>query len=107
MDRSRCLKILEVYGLGPNTRRLLTNYWHRLIMVIRAGGYYGMTFGGDRGVTQGNSLFPTIFNVIVDAVVQKWENGFMEEAEARGERGPEGRHQTALFSAARRNKNIY
>ena len=38
LDRSRCLEILEGYGVGPHDRRLLTNYWRRLTMVARAGG---------------------------------------------------------------------
>ena len=46
LDRSRCLEILEGYGVGPNARRLLTNYWRRLTMVARAGGYYGTAFEG-------------------------------------------------------------
>ena len=50
-------------------------------------------------MTQGNPLSPTIFNVVVDAVVRHWVHGFMEEAEARGETGREGRHQAALFYA--------
>ena len=87
LDRSRCLDILERYGVGPNARRLLTNYWRRLTMVARAGGYYGTAFGGERGVTQGDPLSPTIFNVVVDAVVRHWVKGILEEAEARGETG--------------------
>ena len=43
-------------------------------MVARAVGYYGETFCGERGVTQGNPLSPTIFNVVVDAVVCHWES---------------------------------
>ena len=39
-------------------------------MVARAGGYYGTAFKGERGVTQGGPLSPTIFNVVVDAVVR-------------------------------------
>ena len=38
-------------------------------MVAQAGGYYGTGFKGARGVTQGDPLSPTIFNVVVDAVV--------------------------------------
>ena len=50
-------------------------------------------------MTQVDPLSPTIFNVVVDAVVRHWVNGVMEEAEARGETGQEGRHQAALFYA--------
>ena len=56
-------------------------------MVARAGDYYGTGFKGARGVTQGNPLSPTIFNVVVDAVVRHWVTLYMEEAEKRGERG--------------------
>ena len=87
LDRSRCMEILEGYGVGPNPRRLLINYWRRLTMVARAGGYYGTAFGGERVVTQGDLLSPTISNMVVDAVVRHWVNGIVEEAEARGETG--------------------
>ena len=69
LDRSRFLDILEGYGVGPNARRILTTYWRRQTMVARAAGYYGTAFGGGRGVTQGDPLSPTIFNVVVDTVV--------------------------------------
>ena len=39
-------------------------------MVAQAGRYYGTEFWGERGVTQGDPFSPTIFNVVVDAVVQ-------------------------------------
>ena len=68
-------------------------------MVARAGSYYGTAFGGEIGVTQGNPLSPTIFNVVVDAFVRHWVHGVVEDAEARGETGREGRHQAALFYA--------
>ena len=70
LDRYRYLEILEGYGVGPNARRLLKTYWRRLTMVARAGGYYGTAFKGERGVTQGDPLSPTIFNVVVDAIVR-------------------------------------
>ena len=44
LDRSRCLGILEGYGVGPGARRLLRNYWRRLTMAARSGGYYGAAF---------------------------------------------------------------
>ena len=46
LDRSRCLEILEVYGVGPNARSLLKTYWRRLTMVARAEGYYGTASKG-------------------------------------------------------------
>ena len=52
-----------------------------------------------RGVTQGDPLSPTIFNVVVDAVVRHWVTMALDEAEKRGERGKECRHQAALFYA--------
>ena len=44
-------------------------------------------------------LSPTIFNVMVDAVVRHWLMIAVQEAERRGERGREGRHKDALFYA--------
>ena len=36
---------------------------------------------------QGDPLSPTIFNVVVDAVVRNWVNGLVDEAEEKGKRG--------------------
>ena len=69
LDRSRCLEILKGYGVGPRACRILRTYWIRLRMVAKAGGYYGAAFTGDRGVMQRDPLPPTIFNVVVDALV--------------------------------------
>ena len=99
LDRSRTLDILEGYGVGPKVRRLLGNYWKQATLAARAGRYYGTAFKGERGVTQGDPLSPTIFNVVVDAVVRHWLHIATEEAERRGGRGRERRHQAALFYA--------
>ena len=80
LDRSKCLEILEGYGVGPKARRLLTIYWLRLTMVARAGGYYRTASGGERGVRQGDPLSPTIFNVVVDEVFRHWVHGVVEKA---------------------------
>ena len=68
-------------------------------MVARAGGYYGTAFKGARGVTHGDPLSPTIFNVVVDAVVRDRLLAMVEGVEERDERGQEGRHQADLFYA--------
>ena len=44
-------------------------------------------------------LSTTIFNVVVDAVVRNWVTVVIADAEERGERGQDGRHQDALFYA--------
>ena len=85
LDRSRTLDILEGYGVGPNVSRLLGNYWKQATLAARANRYYGTAFKGERGVTQGDPLSPTIFNVVVDAVVRHWVNGLVDEAEEKGE----------------------
>ena len=97
LDRSRSLEIFKRYGVGVRVRRMLREYWDRTTMVARAGGYYGKGFKGGRGVTQGDPLSPTIFNVVVDAVVRHWLTIAVTEAEKRREQGREGRHQAALF----------
>ena len=48
------------------------------------GGYYGTKFKGARGVTQGDPLAPTIFNVVMDAVICHWVTLVVEEAETWG-----------------------
>ena len=68
-------------------------------MIARAGGYSGTEFQGARGVTQGDPLSTTIFNVVVDAVVRHWVMVMVEGAEEQGEREQEGRHQAASFYA--------
>ena len=82
-DRSRCLEILEGYGVGPQARRLLQTYWMRLKIVARAGGYYSTEFQGARGVTQVDPLSSTIFNVVMDAVVIHWVKVVVEGTEER------------------------
>ena len=97
LDRYRYLDILEGYSVGPRAYWLLRTYLQRSSMVARAEGYYGEAFKGARGVTQVDPLSPTIFNVVVDAVVCHCVTLVMTEAKKRGERGNKGRHQAALF----------
>ena len=56
LDRSRCLDILEGYGVGPRDLRLLHRYWKQLQMVAQAGGYYREPFHREIGVMQGDPL---------------------------------------------------
>ena len=68
-------------------------------MVAKAGRYYGAAFKGSQGVTQGDPLSPTIFNVVVDLVVRHWVEVMVEGAEERVKNGKEGMHHNPLFYA--------
>ena len=56
---------------------------------------------GNRGWihVKSDPLSPTIFNVVVDAVVKHWIEGLMAETADKGDTGREGRHQSAVFYA--------
>ena len=97
LDRSRCLELLEIYGVGPRARRILWIYWGQLRMVAKAGGYYRWEFKGTRGVTQGDLLSPTIFTMVVDTMVRHWVTVMVEIIEEQGRSEQEGRHQNFLF----------
>ena len=58
-------------------------------------GYYVIKFFSV--VTQGDLISPTIFNVVVDAVVRHWVSVIMEGAEERGERVQESIYQNSSF----------
>ena len=68
-------------------------------MVVRVGVYYRAAFKEACGLTQGDPLSPTIFNVVVDATVRHWGVVMVEGVEERGDHGQDGRHQKALFYA--------
>ena len=66
-------------------------------MVTRAGRYYRTAFQGAHGVTQGFTLSPIIFNVVMDAVLRHWVKIVVEGKEEQGELEQEGRNQATLF----------
>ena len=83
MHRGRCLEILRAAGVGEKALRLITRFWKHSVMACRAGGRYGRRFKARRGVTQGGPLSPTIFNLMVDAVVREWLSRALSPEEAR------------------------
>ena len=68
-------------------------------MVTREGGHCRAVFTGAWGVTQGDPLSPTIFNVAMDAVMCHWVSVLLEVTGERGGHGQEGRHQNDLLYA--------
>ena len=84
LDWYRYLEILAAYRVCPRTIRILWRYWDHLTMVARAGGYFGLPFKGYRGMTQGYPMSPTLFNVVVDAVIYHWETVVVPTADLEG-----------------------
>jgi Reverse transcriptase (RNA-dependent DNA polymerase) len=79
LDRPRTLEILALYGLGKN---------------------YGEPFEATRGVTQGDIISPTIFNIVSDAVVCYWLSTVLADIEVPiSGVGVGGRERSSLFYA--------
>ena len=73
LEQERCLNILAGYGVGPLILQLLQTYCTRLRVVAKTDGYFALPFQGYRGATQGEPPPPpTVFNVVVDAVIRHW-----------------------------------
>ena len=70
LDQGRCMEILREYVLGPQLQQLLQRYWDGQRVVTKSGKCYGRPFSMGIGVTQGDPVSPTLFNIIVDAVFQ-------------------------------------
>jgi exonuclease III len=81
VDRERTLELLDGYGVGPNMIRLLRAYWEQQLLAARQADYYGEPFKATRGLTQGDPLSPTIFNVVVDAIIRAWLSSMDDGAE--------------------------
>ena len=61
-----------VYGVFPQAMRILHGYLDPLSMFSSAGGYFRVPFKCQCGVTQGILLSPTIFIMMVYAVLRHW-----------------------------------
>ena len=64
-------------------------------MVVRSGRYFGLPLKEYHGMTQGNPLSPTLFNMAVDTVICHWVT-----VVALTEDGMEGLGLSILYSAA-------
>ena len=71
VNRRSLLQILKHYGIGKSTLDILKEYWNKQKCVIKNGRYYSMKFKPTEGVTQGDILSPTFFNIIVYSILKK------------------------------------
>lgn len=79
LDQSQTLQLLKQYGMGPRLLQLLTHFWDSLQVIARQQNYYGSPFRSERGTTQGDMISPTIFNIVVDAIVRAWYHQLDQE----------------------------
>ena len=71
VNRKNLLQLLKHYGLGDTTLEIIKEYWRKQRCVIKNGKYYSKQFTPTEGVTQGDILSPTFFNIIVDSILKK------------------------------------
>ena len=95
---SNSIFYFEDAGVGLKALRLIRIFWDKGILVCRASGYHGSPFSAERGVTQVGPLSPTIFNIMVDAIVQEW----MRQMELAGFNVTDIRTIVAVFYADNR-----
>ena len=72
LDRGRYMEIIRGYGMGPKLQRILQRCWDGKKVIPKAGSLFGRHFNTEIEVTQGNTVSPTIFNILVDAVIRKF-----------------------------------
>ena len=70
VDRDKLLTLLQNYGVGENICNIICNMWLEDIIVPKQKQYYGKPFLSSKGVKQGDIISPTIFNIVVDAVIR-------------------------------------
>jgi hypothetical protein len=54
-------------------------FWDAQQTVVIQSGYHSEPFYVERGVAQGDFPFPTIFNMVVDAIVRSWAAEVLEQ----------------------------
>jgi Reverse transcriptase (RNA-dependent DNA polymerase) len=73
IDRSRIINLLEQYGVGPNMLQIIKNIWDNNTIIPKQNQYFGQAFQSERGVRQGDIISPTLFHIMLDAVLKNYE----------------------------------
>jgi Reverse transcriptase (RNA-dependent DNA polymerase) len=73
LDRDQTLSLLQQYAVGNNICTIIQTVWNKDTMIPCQWQYYGQRFKADSGVWQGDIISPTIFYIVVDAVICECE----------------------------------
>ena len=68
----RLISTLEVYGAVPHMCKLLATFWSHQEVITRHNGYHVPKIMATWRTTQGGLVLPTLFNMVVNNVVQTW-----------------------------------
>ena len=64
------MEILRGYSLGKNIWRLQQRFRYEKAVVTKAGRYYVWKLRTERGVNHGDLVSPTVFRILLDAVIR-------------------------------------
>ena len=70
--RSCPIRTMEGYGAVKHMYKLLVNFWDHQEVVTIQNKYHGPNFKSTRGTAQGELIYMTLFNVVVDNLVRMW-----------------------------------
>ena len=99
LDRGWCMEILWGCRKGKRMVRLIAHHWDNLMFVPKVNRFLGTPFGTGRGVTQGDSAYPIIFNIVVDMVVRAMLEVVCVPKEARHGMGWAAGERNLMFDA--------
>ena len=79
MNRKRLWRVLEEYGVESRLLLAIQSLYEGGKASVRIGDRESECFGVNRGVRQGCTLLPWLFNVFVDKVTREARGGFVRE----------------------------
>ena len=68
---SKLFDVLETYNVCPLVRQLLYNIYSRSEMHVKWNSAHSTPFFLHNGVKQGGVLFPIVFSIYIDSLLQK------------------------------------
>ena len=76
---------VDDYGMGQRCLTVLQATWEGSLLVPKKGGHYGNHIQTSRGVQQGDIISPTLFNIIVDAILRYERSAISRDQQGLGQ----------------------